>query len=59
MTDIYAYKSPEGLVWGITGDILRDFLNRYHQALTRRQKPPENGGVRQVALPEEGTGERR
>lgn len=32
ITNIYAYRSPEGVVWGITGDILHDFLARYETA---------------------------
>ncbi len=33
VTDVYAYKSHEGLIWGITGDILHDFLERVATAM--------------------------
>ena len=28
---VYVYKTDHDIIWGITAEILRDFLNRYEQ----------------------------
>ncbi len=31
---VYVYQTEEGVIWGITARILRDFINRYHNIVS-------------------------